>query len=540
MSVNTVDLFGDEQTAAMLLEDTLEEYCDDTLSYIASYAFAVHKHLKSVTLTSSLTIGNDAFNNCWNLTGVSVPNLVSTQGVNAFANCFNLSSMVLPNIPFVLQGTFQNCYNLRYFDAPSARRMATALQNCLLLETITPATLQSISSCGSMPKCYNLKTIIMPSLSRVGNSMFMDDYSLSYASFENASMVQTSAFYHCISLSNLYLPSVKEIQTYAFGYCLELSSLDLPSLTKLSSMAFYGCINLTAVTIGGASVATLGGALFSTEINSKFTIYVPDSLVESYKTSTNWAVYSSIIKGMAEYSDTEPDFEILTSVSQSNYTGSLNIREIKLSDTLSLTCPFVGCLNLRSVTCDSLDKLTIQFSGCYNLKTINFPNLRRITATSAFRNCFALKSVSMPVVTSFQNGATFSSCCALQSIDLPLLQCVPYNAFVDCYTLSSVNLPNATIVSSSAFKFCSLLSCISLPMVSTIQASAFWGCHTLRTMILGRGAVCSISTTTFDSGYVSNLTVYVPDSLVESYKTSTNWAVYSSQIKPISELPESS
>ena len=32
--------------------------------------------------------------------------------------------------------------------------------------------------------------------------------------------------------------------------------------------------------------------------------------------------------------------------------------------------------------------------------------------------------------------------------------------------------------------------------------------------------------------------IYVPDSLVDSYKTATNWSTYASQIKPISELPQ--
>ena len=32
--------------------------------------------------------------------------------------------------------------------------------------------------------------------------------------------------------------------------------------------------------------------------------------------------------------------------------------------------------------------------------------------------------------------------------------------------------------------------------------------------------------------------IYVPDDLVENYKTATNWSVYASQIKPLSEYVE--
>jgi hypothetical protein len=44
----------------------------------------------------------------------------------------------------------------------------------------------------------------------------------------------------------------------------------------------------------------------------------------------------------------------------------------------------------------------------------------------------------------------------------------------------------------------------------------------------------------FSSSAIANGTgfVYVPDNLVEKYKTATNWSTYASQIKPMSELPE--
>ena len=38
-------------------------------------------------------------------------------------------------------------------------------------------------------------------------------------------------------------------------------------------------------------------------------------------------------------------------------------------------------------------------------------------------------------------------------------------------------------------------------------------------------------------GYIENLVaIYVPDSLVESYKNDMDWELYKNKIKPISEL----
>jgi hypothetical protein len=36
----------------------------------------------------------------------------------------------------------------------------------------------------------------------------------------------------------------------------------------------------------------------------------------------------------------------------------------------------------------------------------------------------------------------------------------------------------------------------------------------------------------------SNVIIYVPDALVNSYKSASNWSTYADRIKGLSELPE--
>ena len=62
----------------------------------------------------------------------------------------------------------------------------------------------------------------------------------------------------------------------------------------------------------------------------------------------------------------------------------------------------------------------------------------------------------------------------------------------------------------------------------------------IKTLVLRASDVCSLGSTKIlensliatGEGYI-----YVPDNLVNSYKTATNWSTYANQIKPLSELP---
>ena len=59
------------------------------------------------------------------------------------------------------------------------------------------------------------------------------------------------------------------------------------------------CIRLNTLTLGASSVCNLynSSVFYSTGIKSKSSgsIYVPASLVASYKAATNWAYFSNII-----------------------------------------------------------------------------------------------------------------------------------------------------------------------------------------------------------------------------------------------------
>ena len=92
-----------------------------------------------------------------------------------------------------------------------------------------------------------------------------------------------------------------------------------------------------------------------------------------------------------------------------------------------------------------------------------------------------------------------------------------------------------------------------MPVCEKISAYLFYQNYSLTVVILRYtdGVVPLMNTNAFQGCYhfygtvsaqynpkgLKDGYIYVPDALVDSYKTATNWSVFADQIKPLSELP---
>ena len=116
--------------------------------------------------------------------------------------------------------------------------------------------------------------------------------------------IRDYAFYYCNSLKMTMLPKqLKNIGAYSFYACKDITELTIwENIEKINSQAFYYCYFLSKVVLNVTSVPTLGQNVFYQTPISKGTgyIYVPDDLVDSFKSATNWSSYGDQIKGVSE------------------------------------------------------------------------------------------------------------------------------------------------------------------------------------------------------------------------------------------------
>ena len=148
--------------------------------------------------------------------------------------------------------------------------------------------------------------------------------------------------------------------------------------------------------------------------------------------------------------------------------------------------------------------------------------------------------------------AEFKNNTKLKEIQLPLVTSIPSNAFYGCKSLETVNLPSLATAGTSAFNLCAALKSVFFPSLTTMGTSAFYNCKllefadlgqctkigqqgfrntSLKTLVLRRPTVCELPSSAstmwagsaFAPGGVGGK-VYVPSTLIESYKTASNWS----------------
>ena len=108
--------------------------------------------------------------------------------------------------------------------------------------------------------------------------------------------------------------------------------------------------------------------------------------------------------------------------------------------------------------------------------------------------------------------------------------------------VTSANFPACTSIGDNAFCSCSSLTTANFPVCTYIDYYAFRYCNSLTNLTLETSTVCSlVHSNAFTEMPINSGTgyIYVPSSLVASYKTATNWTYYSNQILAIGESPDS-
>lgn len=177
------------------------------------------------------------------------------------------------------------------------------------------------------------------------------------------------------------------------------------------------------------------------------------------------------------------------------------------------------------------------FYSCPKLTTINLPAVKRVE-NYAFYGCSKLTTINLPVATSV-GSYVFQNCSVLTTINLPVATTIGTSTFTNCSALTTVNFPAAKTISGSLFTNCSALTTVDFPVAKNVIAYAFNNCESLTTIILRSGTVCNLSNkNAFNGCTLINGTggyIYVPSSLVETYKTATNWVTYASKFRALED-----
>lgn len=154
-----------------------------------------------------------------------------------------------------------------------------------------------------------------------------------------------------------------------------------------------------------------------------------------------------------------------------------------------------------------------------------------------------LTRVSLPYCPELKNSV-FSTCSNLTEIHLPSVTAIGSNCFAAC-SMTSLYMPFLSTIATGGwgwnFSSTSTLQRVYFPLLTNLMNSDFSGDRNLTTVILGAPTVCTLAhTNAFNGTAIAAGTgyIYVPRTLVDSYKTATNWSTYANQIRAIEDYPE--
>lgn len=493
-------------------------------SHLTTLLFAPWAEGEYTVPDKTTAIGDNAFNNCAQMTSIILPTNLRTIGKDVFSGCpsfTSVTSLASPaplidetsftdqyetasvNIPAEIIGDYTSGYNnwrlfksLKALDTGSSE---TFDYEQLAYRMLNDKDVEIVAS----EKYTDFSELIVPSTLQIpvekGESENPEEDAEPEFITLNVMSIAPNAF---ANLKNLTSVTVSEgiirVGSAAFKGCNALTDVRFPStVTEISSSTFQNCENLSQFT-SDAQITKVGTAAFAktalTVANLPYVstigefAYADIPTLQELKTGENLKTISRNAFqncGLQAVSLTSP---ILAEIGENAFSSNTDLATINIKNSVPLKIgknAFASNANITTVTLHNEDLLEIAdnaFASCDKLTTVNFE--------------------SSAVLKIGQNA--FSSNSSLEKVELMSSASVVIadNAFASNTKLTEVTLGDGvTSVGNSAFAGCSKITALKIGKdVATIGDNAFSGAPLTRSLAFVKdGALRHIGKYAFQS-----------------------------------------
>ncbi len=346
-------------------------------------------------------IPSELFYNCTALTGVTIPDGVTSIGERAFSGCTGLKEVI--------------------YNAKAAE--------CSKYDVFQNAGTAAVG----------MKVVFGKSVEKIPSNIFYNCESLtSVTILDSVTSIGDWAFSGCAGLTSVTIPdSVTSIGDYAFRGCTGLTSVTIPdSVTSIGERAFSGCTGLTSVTIGNG-VTSIGDYAFCGCTGLKEVIYNAKAITDgsyAFKGAGTAAVGMKVVFG-----------ESVEKIPSNIFYNCESLTSVTILDSVTSIGDWA-------------------FSGCTGLTSVTIPDSVTSIGDYAFRGCTGLKEVIYNAKAAecseynvFQNAGTAAD--GMKVVFGESVEKIPNELFYNCTGLTGVTIGrNVTSIGREAFRGCTSLT----------------------------------------------------------------------------------
>ena len=422
---------------------------DNQVLYLDKYLVAVDENISGECVIKNGTklICDSAFSNCYELTGVTIPNSITVLSGGAF-ECSGIVNVTIPSSVIKIDadafgscGDLENVYYLGTEDQWKLINIemyndyllnANIYCNGKLIEKVTSGltgdcqwnydkenNTLTISGNGKMADYSGYKDVPWINYSSKISEIFIKD---------GVKNIGAYAFYNCSRLNEIDIPdSVISIGEYAFGQCNFVEKVIIPSsVNTISKGAFMNCNGIESIYYTGTeeqwnnisidNSEDLNDYLQMGKVHFEWTRPTTNGTTGDCKWSYDRETYTLTISGngeMGNYYD-YPD------VPWNKYIEKIKYVSIEDGVTSVGRHCFYHCYRVESVTIPNSVKVIRlgAFDECEQLSSINIPDSVTKIETCAFENCTKLSEVNISKYVSEIGDNAFSYCENLKSINV--------------------------------------------------------------------------------------------------------------------------